>query len=321
MTNKVIILGAGGRFGRAATKAFLQCGWRVTVLVRSSESTAGSSEKYNSQKNNKQLNYVNADVYSQDSLSRAVKGHDLIINALNPPYPNWAKDVPRLTDNVISAALSASATIMLPGNVYNYGETIPSSVSELTPQIASTQKGQIRIQMEQQYKLAAKHGLQTIILRAGDFIEKRRTGNWFDSHIMNRIDEKIVTYPGPLDRQHAWAYLPDLAQAMVLIAERRAQFDMFEEFGFEGFSVTGQELVHHAENVLESTLTIKKMPWAAMRFASLFSPMLREVMEMRYLWNMPHRIDGVKLSKALAGFVPKSLDQVLKEVFTPEKTS
>lgn len=38
MTDKVLILGANGRFGRATHKAFTDAGWDVTALVRPGKS-------------------------------------------------------------------------------------------------------------------------------------------------------------------------------------------------------------------------------------------------------------------------------------------
>jgi hypothetical protein len=45
------------------------------------------------------------------------------------------------------------------------------------------------------------------------------------------------------------------------------------------------------------------MPWLAMRLGAPFVPMLREVLAMRYLWNVPHALAGKRLSE-LAGALP-----------------
>jgi hypothetical protein len=53
----------------------------------------------------------------------------------------------------------------------------------------------------------------------------------------------IAVYPGPLHTLHAWAYLPDLARAFVLVAERQATLPMFEVLHFPGHTLTGEELL------------------------------------------------------------------------------
>jgi len=180
--------------------------------------------------------HVEGDAFDPEFLIKSAQNCDVIVNALNPPYPNWSKDLPVLTENIILAAKSSGATIMLPGNVYNYGEGMPPLLSEETSMAPTSKKGRLRQEMESTYANAAGDGVQTIILRAGDFIEREKTGNWFDSHITKDIDKSRVMYPGPLDRAHAWAYLPDMASAMVALAEKRDQLAPFEQFGFPGFS-------------------------------------------------------------------------------------
>ena len=49
----------------------------------------------------------------------------------------------------------------------------------------------------------------------------------------------------------------------------------------------------------EPFLPVKGMPWLIMRLASPFVPFLREVMEMRYLWQVPVRLDNAKLVATL----------------------
>ena len=304
MSNSVIILGAGGRFGRAATHAFIKRDWQVSILTK--PDSAG--EQLN------ETSSVSGDVYDIHSLTRAINGHDVVINALNPPYSDWERDVPRLTRNVIEASLSCSATVMVPGNVYNYGVQMPNRLLESTKHLASTKKGKIRTQMEREYKSAVKKGLRTIILRGGDFIEQKKTGNWFDTYIINRVKQGIFTYPGSLDCMHAWAFLPDMAQAMVLLAEKRTELNAFDEFGFESFNITGQELMTEVEMTLGKTLKLKTVPWPMMKLILFFSPTVKEVLEMRYLWDVPHHIDGTKLKKQLPEFRPTRLKSALKDL-------
>jgi len=56
-----------------------------------------------------------------------------------------------------------------------------------------------------------------IILRAGDFYGSGR-GSWFDLVVAKEASGGRVTYPGPLDVLHEWAYLPDFASALLRLA-------------------------------------------------------------------------------------------------------
>jgi hypothetical protein len=44
------------------------------------------------------------------------------------------------------------------------------------------------------------------------------------------------------------------------------------------------------------------MPWTLLRAAGLFSPMMREIVKMSYLWRTPHSLDGGKLEQAVGKF-------------------
>ena len=285
----VIVLGAKGRFGRAAVAAFSAAGWEVTALARSWPVTDAP------------LRAVSVDVMDAPALARACVGHDVIVNAVHPPYPKWSTDVPRITASVIAAARTSGATVMIPGNLYNYGSDLPSVLDEDTPWRGDIRKGDIRIQMERAFR---DSGVPTIVLRAGDFIEAERTGNWFDSHIAARASRGRLVYPGPRDLDHVWAYLPDMARAMVGLAQRREDFAAFEEFGFEGYALTGNDLCALVEQAMGREMRVGRFPWWALRILALGHPLMREVVEMRYLWTRPHRIDGTKLRRTLPEFKP-----------------
>lgn len=304
MSKRVIILGIKGRFGRAAAGAFLSAGWQVRGFARNWGGITTSRD----------VEQVEGNAFDKKVLLAAVDGCDVIVNALNTPYEKWKDDLPRLTQNVIQAAKASGTTVMIPGNIYNFGEKMPAVLTEATPHLPTTRKGTLREEMEEAYAVAGKQGVQTIILRAGDFIERKKTGNWFDSYIANKARQGKVTYPGPLDRVHAWAYLPDMARAMVQLAEKRRSFAMFEEFGFEGFNLTGTELIRAIETFYGRPLKVQKMPWVVMGLLGRFIPNIREVMEMRYLWSVPHSIDGSKLAHTLPDFEATPLDRALEDV-------
>lgn len=304
MQKSVIILGAKGRFGRAATEVFRSRGWRVTALARD----------WSTVEQLQQANYVTASAFDRNALIQACEGHDVIINAINPPYEEWENALPGITKNVIAAGIACHATVMIPGNVYNYGKELPAHLNEKTPHIANTKKGRLRIEMEQAYREAGKNGLHTIVLRGGDFIEGKDTGNWFETYITNKLDKGQVMYPGPLDQTHSWAYLPDMARAMVELADSRKKFSAFEEFGFKGYAITGSELIRALESASRRKLKAKPFPWAIVRMTGLFSKQVREVREMRYLWNRPHEIDDTKLLNALPEFQPTPLEVAMRQV-------
>ncbi|HWK63724.1 MAG TPA: NmrA family NAD(P)-binding protein [Rhizobiaceae bacterium] len=282
----VIVLGAAGRIGDAAARSFLAAGWRVKGLVRNTGSgrlPAG-------------VEPVRGDATDRAALIEACKGSDVILNALNPLYTEWAEKVMPMAENVVAAAEATDATHLLPGNVYNFGYGIPVGAHEDTPEMPSTEKAEIRIAMEGLFREAAEaRGVRTVVLRAGDFYGGSRPGSWLDLIILAKLRKDVFTWGGPMDIPHAFAYLPDLGRAFVALAEKRHELEPFERFHFAGHTLSGDQMKAAAEAAIGRRLSARTVPWIALRAAGLVSPMMREVARMSYLWRTPHSLDGAKL--------------------------
>jgi len=290
----VLIVGARGRLGRVLVERFLRQGWRVRAFMRSArpeDVPAG-------------VEIVEGDARSPRDLIVAAEGADVIVNASNPPYTHWDPAALDITDAVIAAARTSGAVHLFPGNVYNYGWPGPDVFRETTPQRPSARKGRIRVEIERRLQEAADlFGVRTIALRAGDYYGGTGRGSWFDLVVAEHAARGRMTYPGPLNVPHAWAYLPDLAATFEILARRRDEFGRFETFHFAGHTVTGEDMAAAMETALGRRLKIGRLPWTVVRLASPVVRMWREISEIAYLWHVPHRLDGGKLEMAI-GEVP-----------------
>src|SRR6185312_12363753 len=128
-----------------------------------------------------------------------------------------------LAYGAIAAAESNGATLLFPGSVWNFGSGMPPVIDDTAPMQATARKGKMRVEIEQRIKEACDRGMRAIVLRAGDFFGAGR-GSWFDLAIAKDIARQRLTYPGPLDVVHCWAYLPDFTATLARLAERRASF-------------------------------------------------------------------------------------------------
>ncbi len=301
----VVILGAGGRVGNEIAKAFVAAGWRVRGVARGAKvhGLAAGVEP------------LAVDATDRAALVAACAGADIIVHALNPLYTEWEEKVMPLAQNVLEAARVNGAAIMLPGNVYNFGLEIGMDMRESDPQIGSIAKARIRIEMETMLAAAARlDGVRTIVIRAGDFYGGEKPGTWLDELVLAKLDKGIFTWPGPMDLAHSFAYLPDLAQAFVAVAERRAELAPFEVLHFEGHTVTGQEMKGATEHAVGRPLSRRGVPWTLLRAAGLFMPMMRELAAMSYLWRVPHSLDGAKLAALVPDLEATSLDSAIERV-------
>lgn len=309
MKKTILITGANGRMGQAAIKAFANRGWSINTLVRKSnpdrqrrESVADITE------------YI-GDVRDMDAMSRAATGCEVILHAANPSYEHWPEVLPASTRVLIDVARSVNATILLPGNVYPFGETMPSVLSTNSPHNPSCEHGLLRAQMEQSLRTAAKEqGVQTLLVRAGNYIDGRDTGNWFESYMCKKLDNAKFMYPGDTDCACEWIYLPDVAEVMAQLAEIRDELGLYEDIGSPGFSVTGSELHNALESVVGKSLKLTAFPWKLVKLLGWFLPKMKAVHDLRYLYFVPHAIDGSRLKEILPHWRPTSLKGTLYEV-------
>lgn len=275
----VLILGANGKIGAHSAAAFWNAGWAVRRYERGTDMT------------------------------EAATGADIIVNGLNPPnYHDWGSLIPQITEQVIAAARASGATVILPGNVYNFGDT-PGDWSETTPQRPCSRKGRIRVEMEAAYRAS---GVQTIVLRAGNFIDPDHNADVMSLVYLRGIKRGKITNPGGADVRQAFCYLPDWARAAVMLADRRSQLSAFEDIPFPGHSFTANDLKAELEATMGRPLRIAGFPWGLMRVLGPVWELARELTEMRYLWNTGHSLSGEKLTRLLPGFRATDLPTVMR---------
>jgi len=280
MTKTVLILGGRGKIGTHSAAAFWNAGWTVRHFDRAT-----------------------------DNMTTAAMGADVIINGLNPAnYANWAVNIPAITAQVIAAAKASGATVIIPGNIYNFGNQ-PGVLSESTPQTPHTRKGKIRVEMEQAYRDA---GVQTIILRAGNFIDPDRNGDVMSLLILREARKHKIAYSGSPDTMQAYAYVPDWARAAVKLAEMSDGLSRFEDIPFPGHGFSMTDLKAHLDRVVGHTFRLTPFPWWFMTAMSPFMEVAREMREMRYLYEMDHRISAEKFDRVLPDFKPTPLCDVME---------
>jgi nucleoside-diphosphate-sugar epimerase len=294
MKSRILVLGAAGRFGHVAAGAFRSAGWKVASLVR-----PGAGERAP-----KGTEVLEVDALDHAAVVAAARGADVILHALNPPYTAWQRQALPLAYSAISAVEMTGATLLFPGNLYNYGSPLPAVIDETTPMRPTSRKGQIRLAIEERMAEAAERGARVIILRAGDFYGSGH-GGWLDLVIAKDIDQGRLTYPGRLDVQHEWAYLPDLAAALVRLADIRETLARFKTFGFPGHAVTGEEFTQAIAKASGQALTIKRMTWWLVHALRPLFALPRELSEIAYLWQEPHQVAGDRLKEAI-GEIPRT---------------
>lgn len=294
----VLVMGGRGRFGLAAGHAFAAAGWRVLAQMRPQAKPDVHAG----------IDWLPVAVDDTAVLGQAARGASVVVHALNPPYTEWHTRALPMLEATTQVARQLQALVMLPGNVYNFGSGMPELLTPETPQRADTRKGRIRIAMETRLEaLAQENGLRSVVIRAGDFFGSG-SGSWFDLALAKDIERGRIMLPHSRDTPTPWAYLPDLAGAFVRTADElcrsRGQWAPFEVFHFSGHVLRGSDWVRLLQDVAwergwlapKRALGVRYLPWPLLKFGGLILPAWREISEMRYLWQTPHRLSGDRLA-------------------------
>jgi len=295
-----LVLGATGGIGGEIARLLGARGWKVRALHR-------DPERLSAPLKGSGLIWERGDAMVASDVASAADNASVIIHAVNPPgYRNWGQLVLPMLDNTIAAARVSRARIVLPGTIYNYGPDTFPDLHETSPQSPVTAKGRIRAEMERRLHAAAMAGARVLIVRAGDFFGPRAGNNWFSQGLVKPGKPvTVITYPGRSGVGHQWAYLPDVAETMALLLETSKMLDDFAVFQMEGqWDDDGTRMIEAIRRAAGNpNIKVRKTPWKMMQVLMPFVPLFRELVEMRYLWNVPIRMDNKRL-KAVLGAEP-----------------
>lgn len=284
MTQTALILGASGKIGRHITAALDAAGWQTRAFRRGTDMAA------------------------------AAQGCDVIVNGMNSPaYHAWATILPTITEQVIAAARASGATILFAGNVYVFGAQ-PGPWSEVTPHRPCSRKGAIRAGVEARYREAATQGVQTIVLRAGDFLTPEVSDSLLDVIYLRAFSKGVITSLGDPQFERAHAWLPDMARVGVMLADKRAHLPAFCDIALPGLTFSTAQLAAAIAQRTGRAVRVKPFAWWLFTALAPFWELAREMKEMRYLYNTPHRLSGARLSEILPDFTPTPFEQVVTEI-------
>ncbi len=303
-----LVLGATGGIGGEVARLMLARGWRVRALHRHPEKVASTLPG---------LDWRRGDALDAGSVLAAADGVDVILHGVNPPgYRRWAELVLPMIDASVAAARATGARLVLPGTIYNFGPDAGTMLMEEAPQNPVTEKGRIRVALEDRIRLLADGGGRALILRAGDFFGPRAGNSWFAQGMVQAGRPiRAITLPGRPGIGHQWAYLPDLAETMMALLDREADLPSFARFHFAGhWDADGMGMAEAIRRVTgRPDLPVKRLNWPLVRLAGLVMPMMREIAGMRYLWQQPLRMPGDRLSAFLGDVPHTDLDRAVAE--------
>ena len=265
-----LVIGATGGIGSETAGALGRHGWRVRALTRNRSLARTKLQLTGS------ISWVHGDAMNEVDVTATAQGVDLIVHAANPPkYRNWRALALPMLANAIAGARASGARLVLPGNIYNFGPDAFPVITEASPQNPKTRKGAVRVEMEEMLVEAAKEGVRSLVVRAGDYFGPSQPASWLrDVMVKPGRPVRSVTYPGAHGVGHAWAYLPDVAETIARLADIENSLPAFDSFNIAGhWFDDGADMARTIARVAGvPDAPIRSLPWPLVTLASPFVP-------------------------------------------------
>ena len=156
MSETHVVFGAAGSLGAAIVRRLSAEGRPVRAVVRdlgrAKQVLPGSAE------------LVVGDALNSDNVRAFCKVAGTVYHCVNVPYRQWLEVHPKVTKNILAAAIEAKATLVFPGNVYGYGRFQRIPAAEDHPLGATTRKGRLRNELEAMLMDADKAGRVRVVI-------------------------------------------------------------------------------------------------------------------------------------------------------------
>ncbi|MFD4786100.1 NAD-dependent epimerase/dehydratase family protein [Streptomyces sp. NPDC058459] len=271
-----------GPAGAATARLLAGTGRSVRVVSRSGRSPEPGVE------------HVALDARDPEALAGAARGVGVIYVCAAPSYHRWAQEWPSLASSLYAAAEASGAVVVMLGNLYGYGP-VDGPLREELPLAATGPKGRVRAGVwEQALALHEQGRIRAVELRASDFFGPGVTdGGHLAARVVPRLLRgKSVSTLGDPDTPHSWTYVPDVARALVEVAGEERAWGRAWHIPTQPPVSTRDMADRLAAAAGRSPVAVRRVPPPVLGAASLFSPLLRELREVRYQFDRPFVIDA-----------------------------
>jgi nucleoside-diphosphate-sugar epimerase len=281
-----VVFGATGGIGRAVVGELLRRGRRVRAVTRHGTAVGGAETAV-------------ADATRLAEAAAAAAGAAVVYHCVNPGYTQWPALLPAVSRAILSAAEAAGAKLVYADNLYAYGP-VDGPLREDLPALATGRKGRTRVQVTAELLSAHSAGrVRVTIGRASDYYGPHGANSNAGEGVFGRIVAgKRPLWTGRLDQPHTFHYLPDLARALVTLADSDASDgEVWHLPAAE--PLTAQQLFDLISTAADraTPTRARTLSPAVLALAGLFSPLVRELRETTYQFRAPFVIDASKFER------------------------
>ncbi|MFJ7979304.1 SDR family NAD(P)-dependent oxidoreductase [Lysinibacillus xylanilyticus] len=290
-----LVIGASGGMGYALVNELVNRNIQVKAFARNKEKLVALFQHHNN------VEIISGDVFNEQDMMRASNGVDIIFHAISFPYQDWEKLHIRCLDIVINIAERRGSKIALVDNIYAYGRKSTSPIIEQASKEPQTKKGKIRLTMENKLK---NSNVPSLIVHFPDLYGPNAVNTILYETLKNIVLDKKANFVGNLQVKREFLYTVDGAKAMVELALRDDTYN--QNWNVPAVHpIAGEELVKVLREITGYKKGIRTVSKGMIRLIGIFTPSMKEVVEMLYLTEEPVILSGEKYEKEI-GALPRT---------------
>lgn len=303
MSELHVVLGTGA-IGRAAAKELIVRGKIVRMVNRSGKMDEPPTG----------VEVVASDLYDPAKVREVTKGAQVVYQAAQPNYTEWPEKFPPMQQAIIDGLSDSGAKLVLVENLYMYGPSNGTPMTEDMPHNAHTRKGKTRSEMSKAAFAAHQAGkVRVTAARGSDFF-----GPWGLPSTMGErvfyplLQGKTAQLVGRLDLPHTHTYVPDFGKALVILGERDEANGQAWHVPNDMPEITQGELVRMFAEGAGVEPKMSGMGKFMMWMGGFFIPEAKESFEMMYEFDQPFIVDSSKFENTF-GMKATLMREAIKE--------
>ena len=293
------ILGSTGIIGKEVAKELYKSYTKDIRLVSRNPKPVNPSDQL-----------FKADLLNREQVFEAVKGSEVVYLTVGIQYSAkiWAQQWPVIMRNVVDACIAERAKLVFFDNVYAYGK-VDGVMTEETPYNPCSKKGKVRLGViSMMMDEVAKGNLEALIARAPDFYGPDTPLSFVVVTVFQNLAKgKKAQWMGSDSKKHSFIYTPDAGKATAMLGNTSSAFNRVWHLPTDKNALTGKEFIGLATKAFGQKPAYMVVPMWMLRMIGLFSPVIKESIEMMYQNQVDYIFDSSKFEKAF-GFQPTPLE-------------
>ncbi|MFV2145196.1 NAD-dependent epimerase/dehydratase family protein [Isoptericola sp. G70] len=301
-----LVVGAGP-VGRQVAALLAGRGSHVTVATRSGRSTGVDG-----------VEHLTLDAADPDALTRATKHAAVLYNCTNPTdYTRWETVWPPLAASLQTAAERTGAVYAITGTLYPYGP-VDGPMTEGLPDAATDHKGRLRTRLWADARAAHDAGrLRAVEVRGSDYMGPGVGQNGHVSRVVPAaLRGRRAMMMGRTDLPHTFTDVRDVARTLVAAADDADAHGRIWHVPSNPPVTQAQALTDVLATVGRPAVPVSSLRGPAWTVAAAFSPLLRELRQLRYQWEAPYLLDS-RAAQERFGIAPTPWDEVCRATARP----